>query len=159
MHHWQMPRSRVEIMELLNTHHLKPSSQIERKTWSGNQIPEHAIDQNSAKWLENHSIGLEITKVVKINLPTSNLLVKLSNVKLLLRDLLIAPVNWRQKVTIDNGDHFCIKNWNIHVQLRLSTLLIGQNKQVRLTKLNQLKNKILVHQIIQNRAFQIFFIL
>ena len=41
----------------------------------------------------------------------------------------------------------------------MSTLLIGQNKQVRLTKLNKLKNKILVHQIIQNRAFKIFFIL
>ena len=52
MYHRQVPWSRIEMMKLMHRHHLKPSSQIERKTWSDNQIPEHAIDQNSAKWIE-----------------------------------------------------------------------------------------------------------
>ena len=59
-------------------------------------------------------------KIVKQNLPIAFLLVKLSNSYL--RESVIAPVYWRQEVSIDNGDHFCIKNWNIHVQLRLWTL-------------------------------------
>ena len=35
----------------MNAHHLKSSSQIQRKTWPGDQVPNDTIDQNSAKSL------------------------------------------------------------------------------------------------------------
>ena len=49
MNHRHTPRLRVEMMLLMNAHHLKSSSQIQRKTWPGDQVPDDAIDQNSAK--------------------------------------------------------------------------------------------------------------
>ena len=52
MYHRQMSRPRVEMMLLVNAHHLKPSSQIQRKTWPGDQVPNDTIDQNSAKSLD-----------------------------------------------------------------------------------------------------------
>ena len=51
MNHRHTPRSRVEMMLLVHTQHLKPSSQIQRKTWPGDQVPYDTIDQNSAKSL------------------------------------------------------------------------------------------------------------
>ena len=79
MYHRQVPWSRIEMMKLMHRHHLKPSSQIERKTWSDNQIPEHAIDQNSAKWIGKKNLtNRELIKVVKLK-PTDCLLAYLWN--------------------------------------------------------------------------------
>ena len=39
------------MMLLVHTQHLKPSGQIQRKTWPSDQVPNDTIDQNSAKSL------------------------------------------------------------------------------------------------------------
>ena len=63
MNHRHTPRSRVEMMLLVNTHHLKSSSQIQRKTWPGDQVPNDTIDQNPAKSLNKTKYPIKTQKI------------------------------------------------------------------------------------------------